>query len=260
MKSCSLVFRSLWRRLRKELRLLGEIIAPRRCCVCGVQIDEGCFCSVCRCSFLLRRKLTPEHSGTEFAGELAVYDNLQDGFLDEQIFLYKYEGELQMLLRQLKFQQDAALLPLLTEEARLALPEQAAARLLQGYDDIAFIPTSGERLQQRGFDVPVELFAFLRASGKVRPDLLQRRRRTMSLYALDPAARRQELGGCFAVSREYRHRLQGRRVLLCDDIYTTGSTMTEAASVLRRGGAAKVGCLAFTAAKDNWGQEADDGF
>ena len=44
----------------------------------------------------------------------------------------------------------------------------------------------------------------------------------------------------------------GKSVLICDDIFTTGSTMCEAAEVLRKAGAKCVGAVAFTASKDNW--------
>ena len=49
-----------------------------------------------------------------------------------------------------------------------------------------------------------------------------------------------------------RYKKQGKRVLLCDDIYTTGSTMAEAAGVLRRAGASQVHGLAVCVASHNW--------
>ena len=47
-------------------------------------------------------------------------------------------------------------------------------------------------------------------------------------------------------------KVRGKHVLLCDDIYTTGSTFAEAAQVLLDAGAARVSALAMCAAQANW--------
>lgn len=56
--------------------------------------------------------------------------------------------------------------------------------------------------------------------------------------------------GCFALLPHVR--VRGKHVLLCDDIYTTGSTFAEAAQVLLDAGAARVSALALCAAQANW--------
>ena len=68
--------------------------------------------------------------------------------------------------------------------------------------------------------------------------------------SLDAEERKEELAGCFALYPQAS--VKGRRVLLCDDIFTTGSTMCEAAQLLLQAGAKRVGALAFCASKDNW--------
>lgn len=67
--------------------------------------------------------------------------------------------------------------------------------------------------------------------------LLERVRHTEPLYELKPEERKQELAGCFALLPHAK--VRGKHVLLCDDIYTTGSTFAEAApgAVGCRGGA-----------------------
>ena len=112
---------------------------------------------------------------------------------------------------------------------------------------ICCVPTSPERKAERGFDVPREIFAFLDFK-KWQPNLLKRVRNTMPLFDLEPSLRKQEVAGCFAVEQS----VLGKSVLICDDIFTTGSTMCEAAEALRKAGAKSVGAIAFTASKDNW--------
>lgn len=80
--------------------------------------------------------------------------------------------------------------------------------------------------------------------------LLERVRHTQPLYELKPEERKQELAGCFALLPHTK--VRGKHVLLCDDIYTTGSTFAEAAQVLLDAGAARVSALALCAAQANW--------
>lgn len=214
------------------LRLAGEAIYPRKCTACGISIDDGCFCAACRRNFVLSKKTAHFYN--------------DEGGLDEAIFLYKYRDHLQDMLHDVKFNKNAGSLPLLAEEAALALPRRRQ-QLTAHYDVISSIPTSPERRRQRGFDIPREIFSCLHGA-KWRDDLLVRTRHTLPLFNLEPAMRRDELTGCFSLNADVR----GRRVLLCDDIFTTGSTMQEAARLLKAAGAARVTALAFAASRDNW--------
>ena len=87
---------------------------------------------------------------------------------------------------------------------------------------------------------------------KNAPELLERVRTTAPLFELAPQERRNELAGCFALGRSAQRLVVGKRVLLCDDIYTTGSTMAEAARVLLQAGARQVCGVALCAASHNW--------
>ena len=229
MSLCERV-KAVYNNVSYQCRLLGEVIYPRRCAVCKDEIDTGYFCEACRRNFALGKMLMQ-------------FDNLDEVFL-----CYKYHQELQEALQNVKFAGQKDLLPLLKEEAQLVLEEPSdLQKVLLKYDVICCVPTSPERKAERGFDVPCEIFAFL-DSKKWQPNLLKRVRNTIPLFDLEPSLRKQEVAGCFAVEGS----VLGKSVLICDDIYTTGSTMCEAAEVLRKVGAKCVGAVAFTASKDNW--------
>ncbi len=70
------------------------------------------------------------------------------------------------------------------------------------------------------------------------PGVLERTRDTTSQTGLTSHQRRENLRGAFAVTRP--HQVKGREVLVVDDVYTTGATVSECARVLRRAGASKV--------------------
>ncbi len=106
------------------------------------------------------------------------------------------------------------------------------------------VPLHRAKLRQRGFN-QAELIA--RAAIKISPmrdrlhlcaGVLERTRETASQIGLTSHQRRENLRGAFAVAQ--RELVKGREVLLVDDVYTTGATVSECARVLRRAGATKV--------------------
>ena len=106
------------------------------------------------------------------------------------------------------------------------------------------VPLHFTKLRQRGFNQS-ELIA--RAALKVKPSagrfqlspgLLERRRETKSQIGLSRHQRRENIRGAFVVIRP--HETAGREVLLVDDVFTTGTTVSECARILRRAGASKV--------------------
>lgn len=208
------------------LRLVWEVVAPRRCAVCCQEIHNGIFCQVCRENFVLQKLLE------------------QQGQLQFVHLLFKYTQQLQEHIRGLKFHGRSDYLRPLAEEAELSLSEAGWQELWRQYDAVCPVPTSVERRQQRGFEVPEELFRFA-PQNKFRR-LLRRIRNTAPLYNLSGRERRQELAGCFACNSV----VKGLRILLLDDIYTTGATADEAAKTLLEAGAMRVDILAFSGGKN----------
>ena len=244
------MLKDFYRATNYYMRVLRELIFPRRCAVCGNVIDTAYLCPACRKGYALQKYVQLKPREEFLAGQA---EPVAEDMLDSVLLLYKYDGILKEALQRLKFSSEASLLPLLSEEAEAALPS-AKLRWLSQFDVITCIPTSPERRAQRGFDVPEELFAPLleQRGGEFQAQLLTRARSTAPLFELSPEERRQELSGCFELSQRAQRVVAGKRVLLCDDIFTTGSTMAEAAGVLRRAGASQVHGLAMCASSHNW--------
>ena len=78
-----------------------------------------------------------------------------------------------------------------------------------------------------------------------RPDILLRRRATRTQVGLDEAARRKNVRGAFGISERASGAAAGKRVLLVDDVRTTGATVEACAAVMRDAGAAQVDVLTF---------------
>jgi ComF family protein len=104
-------------------------------------------------------------------------------------------------------------------------------------DVIIPVPLHRSRLRSRGFNQAVllgELFSS-RLSIPMQLDGLERIRPTEPQIELSAEDRRNNVKGAFAVKRP--DRIQGKRILLLDDVMTTGSTVNECAKVLNKAGA-----------------------
>ncbi|MBN2706709.1 MAG: ComF family protein [Deltaproteobacteria bacterium] len=218
---------------------LLDFLFPRRCLLCFVFLDhplcrpraasalENFLCPVCR------EQLTPV-----FVPRVEKFSPA----LDQVFSLYPYAGLLEKLIPAWKYQGRTDFFPLV--EILLArVLEIAAIRQLE-IDLFTSVPLSPRSFRRRGFNqahVIAAGTARLLAGGRARP-LLRKVVETPRQVSLDRAARRQNLqADSFQVRRPAA--ITGRRILLCDDVMTTGSTLNAAAAALRAAGAASVSAL-----------------
>ncbi|MBV8051806.1 MAG: ComF family protein [Acidobacteriaceae bacterium] len=152
-----------------------------------------------------------------------------------------YEGGLRELIHLLKYEQ---VRPAANVLGRML--SEAMADLLPAMGEDALVvpvPLHASKMRQRGFN-QAELIArcALKVMSGNRFELvrgvLERPRETQSQIGLSRHQRRENMRGAFAVVKP--ELISGRQVLLVDDVFTTGTTVSECARVLRRAGASKV--------------------
>ena len=159
-----------------------------------------------------------------------------------------YDGELRDLIHLLKFQQvrpAAAVLGRMLAETIAKLEQtMPVGTLFSSTIVVVPVPLHTRKQAQRGFNQAemIARDALKHLSRPKRFDLctgvLLRRRETGSQIGLTRHQRRENMRGAFAVSDPTR--ILNRDILLIDDVYTTGTTASECARVLRRAGAARV--------------------
>jgi len=246
------------RLLRPVWQAWVDLVYPQLCCVCRVPVDEGWFCEVCAgalprveapyckvCGEVYEGALTNEFRCTNCSGrrlefEFAVAACHAEGAMRELIHQFKYERRL-----QLRGALASLMLRILEEEPRLAGEDLAEWLLVP-------VPLHRSREAEREYNQSWELCTRLSGlAGIPAANALVRTRETEQQAGLSREERLKNLRGAFAVRPPRRWQpkisLQGRRILLVDDVFTTGATTSECARVLRReGGAEKVVVITVT--------------
>ena len=115
---------------------------------------------------------------------------------------------------------------------------------LEQADRVLPMPLARERLAERGYNQALLLARHL-APRKTDATLLLRTRHTPAQSELTRAERLRNVRGAFAVEPLRAHELRGRRVVLVDDVMTTGASLHAAATALRQAGVTHVTALVF---------------
>ncbi|MCB1481183.1 MAG: ComF family protein [Rhodobiaceae bacterium] len=114
------------------------------------------------------------------------------------------------------------------------------------------VPLHWSRMLVRRYNQAAEMSRAITAETGLQyvPHALRRIRATRHQVGLKQAERALNVTGAFSVPAHARHQILGKRVLLIDDVYTTGATVTAAARALRRFGAGEVNVLVFARVLD----------
>jgi ComF family protein len=210
-----------------------SFLLPQRCPVCGEPADPArFFCE--RCARALPRL------GVPVCARCLCEDAPADACLrhpgDRVHAAFVYDEAVAALVHALKFGSR----PDLGRAFAPALAESLPARWRRPAL-VTAVPLHGTRRRERGYDQAAAIAEAL-ADALGAPfsgALLERTRETRAQSSLGPRERRRNVRGAFRV----RHPgwITGRRVLVVDDVLTTGATLAEAMSALRAAGARTAG-------------------
>lgn len=154
-----------------------------------------------------------------------------------------YEGTMKKLLHAYKFapfvkQVEPILISLLYEGI---IQKELFHKLLKKNPLLVPIPLHALKLRQRGYNQAEILARALGQKFNLRvADLLKRNKATVSQFALDRKARRENISGAFMIKPEKGKFLKGQTIILIDDVLTTGATLAEAGEMLKKQGAKEV--------------------
>lgn len=206
--------------------LLDVLFPCVRCMACGSaqNVKDG-LCAQCR-EEMERYPLTA-------SGARAVY--IYEGAARELIHRMKFSGEYELPVR------------LFADEM-----EKTLEALKWDVDCVTAVPAAPETLRKRGYNQAEKLAKRLCRSMGLRFErqVLRKKRGTRSQVGLDASGRRRNLMGAVLPGRR-SETVRGKRVLLIDDVYTTGATAEACSRVLRACGAEEIYVLCAARVADH---------
>jgi ComF family protein len=232
-----------------------DLLYPPRCEACG-RLRRAAICPECDAAIVRIERPVCQVCGVPFdpraqaAPRCAECRGKRRPFSVARSAAY-YEGPVAEAIRRFKYHCQAVLWRPLGGLMVEALEEGAADVDPDTVDVVCPVPLHESRLRERGFNQS-ELLAEVvaEAIGKPVRRLLTKTRPTLPQVDLPAESRAANVRGAFAARLE--EVIAGQRVLLIDDLFTTGATLGECARALRRAGAEEVRVLTLARAVPWW--------
>jgi ComF family protein len=236
---------------RAQWRRASDFLFPPTCPGCGRHIaSHGALCQVCWQDISFIERPYCEVLGTPFEHDLGTGFLSAAAIADPPVFdrlraVCTFDGTARKLVHALKYRDRTELAPMMAKWMA-----RAGREVLDDCDLIVAVPLHRWRMLSRRFNQSAELARALSAEcGKpFSANAVRRKRATEHQVGLAKAQREANTRGAFEVSDEGKTELFGKRIVLVDDVYTTGATVTAVTRVMKRAGAADVTVLTFAVA------------
>lgn len=233
------------------LRGLFHLVYPPACAHCHALVaSHHALCAVCWGQMRLIEKPFCPVLGLPFAhdpgeGMVSPQAIAHPPVFDRLRSVALHEGVARHLVHDLKYRDRVDLAPMMAGWMVRAASEEVAAA-----DAIVAVPLHRIRMFRRMFNQSAELARHVSRQSD-RPFLaeaLVRRKRTQQQVGLTANQRSLNVRGAFSVPEGREELVFGKRLVLIDDVYTTGATVSAATSALKKAGAADVTVLTFARA------------
>lgn len=208
-----------------------NLIYPTVCGICG-KINSDSLCR--KCEIRLNKEIN-----------IYIEKRVSDKYFNELISVFKYEGQIRKLILDYKFNEKSYLY---ITFASFLLKDEKLFENIKNYDTIVPVPISKKRYKERGYNQSLLLAKEIAKHTNLLlvNDCLIKTKNIVEQSKLNKEDRENNIKGVYELKN--RQIIENKRVLLIDDIYTTGSTVNECSKILRKGNVAKIGVL--TLAKD----------
>lgn len=209
------------------INMLLNFLFPSVCGICG-KVGKEWICEKC----LEKLKIN------------IIYRKVYNKYYDEMIYLFSYKDVRKLILKY-KFNNQAFLSNMFSQ---IILKNKKLCRNLKFYDIIIPVPMYKIKKQKRGYNQTELITKKIAKNLELQEDskVLLKIKNTKTQSKLNEKQRYENIKNVFYINNN--EKIQNKKVILFDDIITTGATINECAKILKQNGAKKVTVLAI--AKD----------
>lgn len=238
-----------WKKLKKAVE---KVIAPNeiKCLVCGRDLFDGQigFCDDCVKTIPFNNGKTCARCGVALHGEEEYCSHcaFEKVYFEKAYSAFSYDGEIKVLIVNVKFHNRAYIMRTF---ARYLV--YLAQKNKLSYDIVTYVPMTKKSQKQRGYN-QAQLLAehFCDILGIEEPvSTLTKTRETAKQEKLSRIERQESLIGAFSSDKQI---VKGKRILLVDDVKTTGATLNECAKALKKAGATEVICITVASREETF--------
>lgn len=207
-----------------------DFLFPPTCGMCG-EINKHYICNNCYENIKKIKK--------------CVINEYNNRNYSKHLYIFKYEGIIRNKIIEYKFEDKSYLHKMFAE---IILSDKRICNFIKKYEIIIPVPISKKRKKKRGYNqselIANELAQKLKQ--KICTDIIIKRKDNRSQSELNKIERIKNVEGVYEINETLE--VKNKKILLLDDIYTTGSTVNEIARKLKQNQVCEIGVL--TLAKD----------
>ena len=209
-----------------------DMLFPQVCGICGKLNKEG-LCNKCKINL------------EELVENGIVNQSLEGMYFDELIYIFKYEGLIRKFILDYKFHEKPYMYISIVD---FILKNKIIYEKMQNYDTIIPVPISKKRMKERGYNQSLLIAKKISQSLKIplQTNCLFKTKNIIEQSKLNKEQRKENIQHVYELKNG--EILYNKRILLIDDIYTTGSTVNECSKILQQGMPKKIDVLVL--AKD----------
>lgn len=204
-------------------------IYPQTCGICG-KINENSLCKKCEKNLKKQSENQIIKDGEE----------IEYKYFNELMYIFKYEGQIRKIILEYKFNEKAYIY---LTFVNFLLKNEKIFENIKSYDTIIPVPISKKRQKERGYNQSLLIAREIsnQTNLKLVNNCLIKTKNIVEQSKLNKEDRRQNIQGVYKLQN--MQLIKNKKILLIDDIYTTGSTVNECSKILRQGNPSKIGVL-----------------
>jgi len=238
--------------ITQQANKLIELLLPAQCLVCALPSNNKLICQYCEKKILCERSYClhcalPLDKNSDYCGDCLNKDYL----FDQLHALGDYTKPLSTLIKQLKYQKQLVAGELLASLLGKSIVLRYTATELAQFDYLLAVPLHPKKLQQRGFNQAQIICDSLHKQLHI-PMLkhqVLRNKETTAQEGLSINKRKANLKGAFSYDENSAEDLNGKNIVIIDDVVTTGATINSLCTVLQERGVNNITifCISRTA-------------